>query len=503
MNTLINRDVLPIATKDEYGVIKLSQVVTSITPGTGLTGTSSDTAITSSGTINLKIASDGEIGGIKTGYKETGAHLGVKVSNGQAYVTVNKSAISTSLGYDPAGVVQYVIDPSNENDYWTPVLYSGSTSSEELGFTPDDLVTGETNISNNLQFQPSTGTLYSTIFKSGPGISDFSAGTIKLDTIAIPSYTGSTSYTTGTSGQVLKTNGSTIYWAADNNTTYSNLSASNGGASVSLVTTGEKYLWNTAYGWGNHASAGYAKPEILFNNSSSGWRGDGATISYPETGVVRGTSTTSSYPRIRHTGFQSISLEVGKPYKLSFYAKSNASQTLGIYIGNNTQSVLGMVLGNITTTTSWKKYELFGTALLSSSTADAYGLWLYIATSNISSSGRYTDFKDIKFEPVSEGERLLKRGTSSTSITTVLYPNDYFICNKPMSSLTISELKQPANTSILASYVIQFTPSVSNMTFSYPSTIKWMNGDAPTIFDTTCTYQISIVENLATYQKFK
>jgi hypothetical protein len=113
-----------------------------------------------------------------------------------------------------------------------------------------------------------------------------------------------------------------------------------------------------------------------------------------------------------------------------------------------------MALGNITTTTSWKKYELFGTALLSSSTADAYGLWFYIATSNVSSSGRYTDFKDIKFEPLSEGERLLKRGTSSTSITTVLYPNDYFICNKPMSSLTISELKQPANTSILASYVI-------------------------------------------------
>ena len=41
--------------------------VTSITPGTGLTGTSSDSAITTSGTINLKPATTGEIGGIKPG----------------------------------------------------------------------------------------------------------------------------------------------------------------------------------------------------------------------------------------------------------------------------------------------------------------------------------------------------------------------------------------------------------------------------------------------------
>ena len=41
--------------------------VTSITPGTGLTGTSSDVAITTSGTIHLKPATTKEIGGIKPG----------------------------------------------------------------------------------------------------------------------------------------------------------------------------------------------------------------------------------------------------------------------------------------------------------------------------------------------------------------------------------------------------------------------------------------------------
>ena len=81
--------------------------VTSITPGTGLTGTSSDTAITSSGTINLKTASTTEIGGIKTGYSESGKYYAVKLdSNNKAYVYVPwssgdytlTSATTTSLG---------------------------------------------------------------------------------------------------------------------------------------------------------------------------------------------------------------------------------------------------------------------------------------------------------------------------------------------------------------------------------------------------------------------
>lgn len=61
--------------------------VTSITPGTGLTGTSSDTAITSSGTINLKVASSSEIGGVKPG-TTNGKTYGVAVSS-TGEMTVN------------------------------------------------------------------------------------------------------------------------------------------------------------------------------------------------------------------------------------------------------------------------------------------------------------------------------------------------------------------------------------------------------------------------------
>mgnify|MGYP004508637353 CR=1 FL=1 len=73
--------------------------------------------------------------------------------------------------------------------------------------------------------------------------------------------------------------GATTIELTDSNTTYSSLAAASGGTAVSLVTTGEKYTWNskqaaisdlatirtnaangaTAYGWGDHSKAGYLK----------------------------------------------------------------------------------------------------------------------------------------------------------------------------------------------------------------------------------------------------
>lgn len=79
----IDTGTLPSFTESYKGT------VTSITPGTGLTGTSSDTAITSSGTINLKTASSSEIGGIKIGYSESGKNYPVQLdSDYKAYVYV-------------------------------------------------------------------------------------------------------------------------------------------------------------------------------------------------------------------------------------------------------------------------------------------------------------------------------------------------------------------------------------------------------------------------------
>lgn len=42
--------------------------------------------------------------------------------------------------------------------------------------------------------------------------------TLKFNKVSAPTASGGTSYGTGSSGQVLKSNGTTVYWANDNNT---------------------------------------------------------------------------------------------------------------------------------------------------------------------------------------------------------------------------------------------------------------------------------------------
>ena len=63
----------------------------------------------------------------------------------------------------------------------------------------------------------------------------------------------------GKQGQILRwSSDGTAVWGDDNNTTYSSLTAANGGRAVSLVTTGEKYTWNSKAA-GNHSHSDYLK----------------------------------------------------------------------------------------------------------------------------------------------------------------------------------------------------------------------------------------------------
>lgn len=60
-----------------------------------------------------------------------------------------------------------------------------------------------------------TGIATANKFVSGDGINDFSAGTVKLDVLNIPTSSGGTTFGPGSNGQVLKSNGTTVYWASD------------------------------------------------------------------------------------------------------------------------------------------------------------------------------------------------------------------------------------------------------------------------------------------------
>lgn len=110
---IATKDDIPAAVTEStvsgWGFTKNTGTVTSVTPGTGLTGTSSDAAITTSGTINLKTASTSEIGGIIVGavgsstVTPTNTTSGVTSravvvdSAGKAYVNVPNYATSSGV----------------------------------------------------------------------------------------------------------------------------------------------------------------------------------------------------------------------------------------------------------------------------------------------------------------------------------------------------------------------------------------------------------------------
>lgn len=95
-----------------------------------------------------------------------------------------------------------------------------------------------------------------------------------------------------------------------------------------------------------------------------------------------------------------------------------------------------------------------------------------------------------------------KKLTTSTSSSMTLSPNIYYRnTSTSLSSLTIT-LGSVSNSNIINEYFVEFTTRSSGTTVSLPSTIKWANGETPT-FEASTTYQISIVNNLGTIQKFK
>ena len=95
-----------------------------------------------------------------------------------------------------------------------------------------------------------------------------------------------------------------------------------------------------------------------------------------------------------------------------------------------------------------------------------------------------------------------KKLITSSSSSMTLFPNFYYRnTSTSLSSLTII-LGKADNSNIINEHFVEFTTSSSGTTVSLPSKVKWANGETPT-FEAGCTYQVSIVNNLGTVQKFK
>lgn len=117
--------------------------VTSITPGTGLTNGTTETAITSTGTLNLKIASSSEIGGVKPGETVASNKIyGVQVHASTGAMTVN---------------VPWTNDNTWRDVYvGTTQILSNATNSGSLKFVNGTNITATWNSSNKtIQFDAS------------------------------------------------------------------------------------------------------------------------------------------------------------------------------------------------------------------------------------------------------------------------------------------------------------------------------------------------------------
>ena len=62
-------------------------------------------------------------------------------------------------------------------------------------------------------------------------------------------------------------------------------------------------------------------------------------------------------------------------------------------------------------------------------------------------------------------------------------------------------LNEPENLDILNNYMVEFTAGEEGCTVIMPENIKWQNRKSPVI-EPECTYQISIINNLATIQMY-
>ena len=95
-----------------------------------------------------------------------------------------------------------------------------------------------------------------------------------------------------------------------------------------------------------------------------------------------------------------------------------------------------------------------------------------------------------------------KRYSGITSSSVTLTPNIYYRNTSTSLSSFSFTLGSVSNSNIINEYFIEFTTRSAGTTVSLPSGIKWMNGVTPT-FEASTTYQISIVNNLGTWVKFK
>ena len=183
---------------------------------TGQTATTTTTSLFASGMgIN---ASTGALSGVTLAWSSiTG-----KPSYYDAKAITSITRSGTTFTYTCLdGTTGTFTQQDNNTDTKVTNTLATTTQFYITGTSSSSTNTGTQYFDTGVYVSATAGNLYSTSYTLGSGTADMTAGTLKFDVINIPTSSGGTTYGAGTSGYVLKTNGTTVYWGADNNTTYS------------------------------------------------------------------------------------------------------------------------------------------------------------------------------------------------------------------------------------------------------------------------------------------
>lgn len=243
-----------------------------------------------------------------------------------------------------------------DSDYtnWRSLIWGASNSGTE-GFTPTT-VTDQVFSSTGLSVQPSTGTIRATTFKgalSGNASTATNASKVNNHTVNadVPSgakftdtvYTHPTTSgnkhipSGGSSGQILRWSADgTAVWGADNNTTYSNMTAATASAAgkaglVPAPAAGKQAsflrgdgTWvvptNTTYSTGTASTAGLTK---LY--TGTGTATDGTMTQSAITTALNGKATSSHTHDDRYYTESEINTKLGDLSSLSSYGSDVAS----------------------------------------------------------------------------------------------------------------------------------------------------------------------------------